>query len=73
MPFILRGVTLLGIESVYCPPEPRQAAWQRLAQDLPREALDAMTEVVPFDQVAARSADILDGGVRGRIVVDVNA
>ena len=54
MPFILRGVTLLGIESVYCPPEPRQAAWQRLAQDLPREALDAMTEVVPLDQVAAR-------------------
>ena len=73
MPFILRGVSLLGIESVMCPPEPRRKAWQRLARDLPCTALDAMTEVVPLDQVVARGEDILDGGVRGRIVVDVNA
>ena len=73
MPFILRGVNLLGIESVYCPPAPRREAWRRLAQDLPRAALEAMTEVVPLDQAVARGNDILDGGVRGRIVIDVNA
>ena len=73
MPFILRGVSLIGIESVYCPREPRREAWQRLARDLPREALDAMTEVVPLGEVVARGTDILDGGVRGRVVVDVNA
>ena len=73
MPFILRGVSLIGIESVYCPSAPRREAWQRLARDLPRDALDAITEVVPLDEVVARSNDILDGGVRGRVVVDVNA
>ena len=72
MPFILRGVSLLGIDSVMCPSAPRREAWQRLAHDLPREALDAMTEVVPLDQAVARGHDILAGGVRGRIVVDVN-
>ena len=73
MPFILRGVSLIGIESVMCPSAPRREAWQRLAQDLPRGALDAMTEVVPLGEVAARGSDILMGGVRGRVVVDVNA
>ena len=73
MPFILRGVSLIGIESVYCPREPRREAWQRLARDLPRDALDAMTEVVPLGDVVARGSDILGGGVRGRVVVDVNA
>ena len=73
MPFILRGVSLIGIDSVMCPAAPRREAWQRLARDLPGEALDAMTEVVALDQVVARSNDILDGGVRGRVVVDVNA
>ena len=73
MPFILRGVSLLGIDSVMCPSAPRREAWQRLAQDLPRGTLDAMTEVVPLAEVAARGADILTGGVRGRVVVDVNS
>ena len=73
MPFILRGVSLIGIDSVMCPSAPRREAWQRLAQDLPRGALDAMTEVVPLGEVAARASDILMGGVRGRVVVDVNA
>ena len=50
MPFILRGVSLIGIDSVMCPAAPRSEAWQRLARDLPREALDAMTEVVPLDR-----------------------
>lgn len=73
LPFILRGVSLIGIESVYCPSAPRREAWQRLARDLPRDTLDAMTEVVPLGEVVARGGDILDGGVRGRVVVDVNA
>ena len=73
LPFILRGVSLIGIESVYCPSEPRREAWQRLAHDLPRDTLDAMTELVPLGDVVARGNDILDGGVRGRVVVDVNA
>ena len=73
MPFILRGVSLIGIDSVMCPRAPRREAWQRLARDLPRDALDAMTEVVPLDQVVARGNDILAGSVRGRVVVDVNA
>ena len=73
MPFILRGVSLIGIDSVMCPAAPRREAWQRLARDLPRDALDTMTEVVPLDEVVARGNDILDGGVRGRVVVDVNA
>ncbi len=72
MPFILRGVDLLGIDSVMCPRTPRRAAWQRLAQDLPQEALAAMTETVPLGQVTARAAEILKGRVRGRLVVDVN-
>ena len=66
-------MSLIGIDSVMCPRAPRREAWQRLARDLPRNALDAMTEVVPLDQVVARGKDILDGSVRGRVVVDVNA
>ena len=54
---------------------PRRFACQdkRHAQDLPRDALDAITEVVPLGDVVARRNDILDGGARGRVVVDVNA
>lgn len=73
MPFILRGVSLLGIDSVMCPSAPRREAWQRLADDLPRDALAAMTHVVPLDKLPAWGERILEGNVRGRIVVDVNA
>ena len=73
MPFILRGVNLLGVDSVMCPRAPRRAAWQRLASAMPRETLDAMTTIVPLDRVTARAEEILEGGVRGRIVIDVNA
>ncbi len=73
LPFILRGVALLGIDSVMCPRAPRQAAWRRLAEDLPRAAMEAMTEVVPLADVPARGAEIIKGQVRGRLVVDVNA
>ena len=73
MPFILRGVRLQGVDSVMAPYEVRTAAWQRLADDLPAGTLDVMTEVVPMSALIARAPDILDGQVRGRIVVDVNA
>lgn len=72
-PFILRGVNLLGIDSVYCPRERREQAWQRLARDLPRDKLEAMTHVVSLEEAVAVGRDILQGKVRGRVVVDVNA
>ncbi|MFN4090081.1 MAG: MDR family oxidoreductase [Alphaproteobacteria bacterium] len=73
IPFILRGVNLLGIESVMCPMPLRRAIWSRLVTDLPADKLDAATRVVPLEQVVAEGAGILKGAVRGRIVVDVNA
>jgi acrylyl-CoA reductase (NADPH) len=72
-PFILRGVTLAGIESVHCPLPRRQAAWARLAQDLDLARLDAMTTNAALGDVPALAEQILAGRVRGRIVVDVNA
>ncbi|PZA06244.1 MULTISPECIES: MDR family oxidoreductase [unclassified Meiothermus] len=72
-PFILRGVNLLGIESVMCPREKRLEAWRRLAQDLPMERLEAMIQVVPLGEVPRLAQEILKGQVRGRVVVDVNA
>ncbi|HUI16521.1 MAG TPA: MDR family oxidoreductase [Alphaproteobacteria bacterium] len=73
LPFILRGVNLLGIDSVMCPPEPRSNAWARLARDLPLAKLDAMIEKVALAEVPALAQRILQGQVRGRTVVDVNA
>ena len=73
LPFILRGVNLLGIDSVYCPAEPRNRAWERLAAELPKGKLEALTEVIPFDALIARSKLILKGQVRGRTVVDLRA
>ena len=73
LPFILRGVSLLGIDSVMYPASPRKTAWQRLATDLPIGKLEAMTEVIPLDGTFAAGERILKGGVRGRTVVDVNA
>lgn len=73
LPFILRGVTLAGIDSVNCPQARRRQAWQRLAADLPAAALTAVTRTVPLAAVPGLSQEILAGQVRGRIVVDVNA
>ncbi len=73
MPFILRGVNLLGIESVNFPAEQRPSVWERLARDLPREALDRAIQIVPLTEVPQLSQDILKGQTRGRIVIDVNA
>ena len=71
VPFLLRGVNLLGIDSVMCPVGPRREAWTRLARDLPLEKLDAMTEAVPLATLPELAGRILKGEVRGRIVVDV--
>jgi acrylyl-CoA reductase (NADPH) len=73
IPFLLRGVSLLGIDSVMCPVERRRIAWQRLAEQLPLEKLDALTEVVPLAALLDLGRRILDGAVRGRVVVDVRA
>jgi acrylyl-CoA reductase (NADPH) len=71
IPFLLRGVSLLGIDSVMCPKDERIAAWQRLACDLPKDRLDGMTEIVGLAEVPALAARILRGDVRGRIVIDL--
>ncbi|MDA9444874.1 NADPH:quinone dehydrogenase [Bradyrhizobium sp. CCBAU 51745] len=70
-PFILRGVCLLGIDSVMCPIEPRKAAWQRLASDLDRTKLSEITTEISLDEVLEWGAKILAGQVRGRIVVKI--
>jgi acrylyl-CoA reductase (NADPH) len=69
VPFLLRGVNLLGIDSVMCPADRRRAAWQRLARDLPQDKLDAITETIPLDSVGDWAGRILKGGVRGRLVI----
>ncbi len=71
LPFILRGVSMVGIDSVMLPMAPRIEAWRRLATDLPLDKLDAMTEVVPLARVTTLAPQIIKGQVRGRIVVDV--
>jgi len=71
-PFILRGVSLLGIDSVMAPRELREPAWDRLARDLDPAALDRMSKVIGLEQVPAAAQEILAGKIRGRIVVDVN-
>ncbi|MDE5442955.1 acryloyl-CoA reductase [Bradyrhizobium sp. CSA207] len=70
-PFILRGVCLLGIDSVMCPIDPRKAAWQRLASDLDRTKLSEITHEISLDQVSEWGAKILAGQVRGRVVVKI--
>jgi acrylyl-CoA reductase (NADPH) len=71
IPFLLRGVNLLGIDSVMCPREERIEAWQRLAKDLPLDKLDRMTATVPLPDLPTLAPKILVGGIRGRTVVDV--
>lgn len=72
-PFILRGVSLLGVDSVMAPKPVREAAWQRLAQDLDMSKLEAMIVDMPLADAPAAAAEILKGQIRGRVVVDVNA
>ncbi len=70
-PFILRGVSLLGIDSVMCPLPLRQQAWQRLAADLAKEKLAAMTAEIGLGDVIDAGKRIVEGQVRGRIVVKI--
>ena len=70
-PFILRSVCLLGIDSVMCPMELREAAWSRLASDLDPDKLIEITHEIGLDEVIAAGARILAGEVRGRIVVKI--
>ena len=72
MPFILRGVRLLGVDSVMAPKAKRMAAWQRLANDLDPALLDTIATEIALGEAIATAADLLDGKVRGRVVVDVN-
>jgi acrylyl-CoA reductase (NADPH) len=69
LPFILRGVRLIGIDSVMCPMDRREKAWQRLAREMTRDALDALTTTVTLDEVPALGAKILAGETEGRIVI----
>ncbi len=71
LPFLLRGVNLLGIDSVMCPREERIEAWQRLARDLPLDRLELMTETVPLSSLSEAAPRILKGEIRGRIVVEI--
>jgi acrylyl-CoA reductase (NADPH) len=70
-PFILRGASLLGIDSVMAPLERRREAWSRLARDLDQAKLRAMTRTIPFDQLLAAGKEILEGRIRGRVVVEI--
>lgn len=71
-PFILRSVTLAGVDSVMCPVEVRLEAWKRLAQDLDMEKLDQIIQEIPLEGVIDKANDFLQGQVRGRIVVSLN-
>ncbi len=73
IPFLLRGVNLLGIDSVMQPYDNRVRAWQRVATDLPMDKLEAMVQPATLSDLPQLGADILGGKVKGRVVVDVNA
>jgi acrylyl-CoA reductase (NADPH) len=70
-PFILRGVSLIGIDSVMCPLPQREAAWRRLEADLDRGKIAAMANEIGLDDVIAAGRRIVEGKVRGRIVVKI--
>jgi acrylyl-CoA reductase (NADPH) len=70
-PFILRGVSLLGIDSVQMPMPRRRQAWERLARDLDTAKLDAMTRAIAFSDLRKAGEEILAGQIRGRVVVEI--
>jgi acrylyl-CoA reductase (NADPH) len=72
LPFILRNVSLLGIDSVMCPAPVRAEAWRRLGTDLPTDLLDAMTTVEPMTSLPELAERILAGETRGRVVIDTS-
>jgi acrylyl-CoA reductase (NADPH) len=72
LPFILRGVTMYGIDSVMLPADPRQEAWRRLGSDLPLDILDSTVSEAGLGDLPVLAPKILKGEIRGRVVVDVN-
>lgn len=72
MPFILRGVRLLGVDSVMAPKPLRLAAWERLARDLDPALLDVIAAEIGLGEAVTAASDLLEGKVRGRVIVDVN-
>jgi len=72
IPFLLRGVNLLGIDSVLSPLPERQEAWRRLASEVPAELLDSLTETIPFAALPEYGGRILKGQTRGRVVVEID-
>ncbi len=73
LPFILRAVTLVGIDSVMCSTERRAEAWARIAEQLPVSLVDSVHEVRPMEEVVGLSGAVLAGSVRGRIVIDTRS
>jgi len=71
-PFILRGVSLIGIDSVMCPRNERIKAWNRLAKTLDLSFLEKNTKTIKLSEVNEKAIDMLDGVLSGRIVIDVN-
>ena len=71
-PFILRGVTLAGVDSVYCPRADRLVAWERLGRDLDVAKLESLTSEIGLSEAVVKASELLAGQVRGRVVVDVN-
>ena len=71
MPFILRGVALLGVDSVMAPLALRETAWSRIARDLDMDKLAALTTTIDFDDIITAANDIVAGKIRGRVVVDM--
>jgi len=72
MPFILRNVSLRGVDSVMCPVQRRKAAWRRLVQDLPADALGEIGQTVSLEELPEMAERIIAGKVRGRVIVDLN-
>jgi acrylyl-CoA reductase (NADPH) len=72
IPFLLRGVNLLGIDSVMSPIEERHEAWRRLAAELPAALIDGLTETIPLTSLPEYGRKILDGQTRGRVVVEID-
>lgn len=72
MPFILRGVTLAGIDSVYCPRDKRIAAWDALARDLDPNHVELITREIPLDDAIEVAGDLIAGKIRGRVIVKVS-
>ena len=72
LPFILRGISVYGIDSVMLPKAPREEAWRRLGADLPLDKLDSTVSEAGLGDLPALAPKILKGEIRGRVVIDVN-